>query len=525
MMICLHLLLHLLLLLDPVLTSLPAPVNLNISSVNFHHVLRWDPGPGTPPGTQYKIIRRVNKKKQKQLPYSTETFYILKLPRYQVEYGLTVQAFYNQTWSPESSKLFFTPFEDTKIGPPGVSLAGCGNCIQINISLPEAEKRSKIIDIEKIYDVKFIIYWKKIKDTDKDIGKDSDTKTAKCVITEDKSYTLSNLQTGMKFCVQVHIEINVNKHTVPSPWKCTFTSIVDSSKNPVVLGAVAALLIFAFGTLMTSMFCLHYTGFLCKLRETLPEVLIEALSQGYILTPERMIPSKIYLSMETDKPRRHNNLPQPATGGANSDEEDEGEEGENAYMERGAELSSADSSCQGSVDVSGTSKEAASGNSGTVEAEVADTEFEPEVTHWECDQEDAKTEGAKVFIMSEGGQTEVQGHVTGEVQEEEKEEEEEVCNSSGNINLFSVTLAALTVSEEEEEEEEQNTRDSHTGSLKLSGLEPLLPADSKQSVRLTDSQYESDQQTAVALMPPPQDSAVTGYEGRHEDTFSGYLKN
>ena len=41
------------------LTSLPAPVNLSVKSVNFRHVLRWDPGPGTPPGTEYRVYKAV----------------------------------------------------------------------------------------------------------------------------------------------------------------------------------------------------------------------------------------------------------------------------------------------------------------------------------------------------------------------------------------------------------------------------------------------------------------------------------
>lgn len=46
------------------------------------------------------------------------------------------------------------------------------------------------------------------------------------------------------------------------------------SSGPVVAGAVAALLMFAVGVLMSSMFCLYYTGFICKLKDTLPRVLI-----------------------------------------------------------------------------------------------------------------------------------------------------------------------------------------------------------------------------------------------------------
>lgn len=82
-----------------------------------------------------------------------------------------------------------------------------------------------------------------------------------------------------------------------------------------------------------------------------------------------------------------------------------------------------------------------------------------------------------------------------------------MCEGSGNINLFSVTLAALAVCEEEE----HNTRDSPTDLLQLSDLEPLLH---------THSQTESDDQTAVALLLPTQEDIP---EGTLADTFSGCL--
>lgn len=49
------------------------------------------------------------------------------------------------------------------IGPPKVTLTECGNCIQINISLPEADKSSGIPnnDIMAIYKAKFRVLWKK----------------------------------------------------------------------------------------------------------------------------------------------------------------------------------------------------------------------------------------------------------------------------------------------------------------------------------------------------------------------------
>lgn len=229
-----------------------------------------------------------------------------------------------------------------------------------------------------------------------------------------------------------------------------------------------------------------------------------------------MIPDKI--SIETETQRRHHTpaAPQPATRGTNSEEDDEEEEeeGDNVYMVRDPDLSSGQSSCQNSVDVSGgNSKVAVSGNCGSLTVEVGVPE--DEVTHEGLHQDEAKAEGAEVSLMPEGGQTGVQEYVTGE----EEEDKEDVCDSSGNINLFSVTVSALAASEEEE----QNTRDSLTDFLKL---EPVLPTDSNQTLRHTHSQPESDDQTTVALMLPTQeDFTVAGYEGRRADTCDGQTQH
>ncbi|XP_070770626.1 interferon lambda receptor 1-like [Enoplosus armatus] len=496
--------LWLMLLLDPVLSSLPAPVNVHVDSVNFRHVLRWDPGPGTPPGTQFKVFTRVYGEERKGPQNLTKTSLKLKLDN-SMRYYLTVQASYNQTLSPESH-VTFNPYEDTTIGPPKLSLAGCGNCIHVNVSLHK--------NIQKFYDAHFKVLWRKRKEAE-----------VSHEIRESKSFTIKNLENGMEYCVQVHTMIRLNQHTKPSAWNCTFTSIVEPSRGPLVLGAVAALLIFVAGVLMTSVFCLHYTGFLCKLKATLPRALIAALNQGYTLTPERTIPDHVSISSEMAKQRKHNNptTPQLATGGANSEEEEEEEEeGINIYMDRGAELSSGDSSCLESSDVSGNSTAGASGDLGgswTVEAEVPHTEFEVEVSRGGLDQDEAKAEGAEVSFTPEGGQTKVQRHVIDEMEEEE--EEEVVCDSSGNVNLFSVTLGSLAVYDEEETEG-QNSTDSLTDVLKLPSLEPPLPTDSKRTLsHYPDSQTES----TVALMLPTQvDFTATGYAGRRAGASSGCLK-
>ncbi|GLD54741.1 cytokine receptor family member b1 isoform X1 [Lates japonicus] len=148
----------------------------------------------------------------------------------------------------------------------------------------------------------------------------------------------------------------------------------------------------------------------------------------------------------------------------------------NVYMDRYAQLSSSESLSLGSGNELGNSKIAASGDCGSLterlpaEVEVTEAEFEDE----------AKAEGAKDSFTPKEGQTGLQA------QEEEVMKEE--FDSSGNVNLFSVTLAALGVGEEEEE-------DTLTDFLKLSDLEQLLPTVPKQTLSNTDSQTELDDQT------------------------------
>lgn len=513
---CFLLTLYLVFLLDSVQGSLPAPVNVSVKSVNFNHILRWDPGPGTPPGTQYIVVKRLNGDKKELSQNTTETSLKLDLDSY-CSYYLTVQASYNQTLSPKSPKVPFSPFKDTKIGPPKVSLTGCGECIQVNISLHK--------NIEEFYPLpQFTVSLKKPNEAEKVFSR------------EGKNFTLENLQRGQEYCVKMHLESIVNKNTESSAWTCTFTSIEEQRRVDVILGIGGVLLFLAICALMSLMLCLHYTGFLCKL-ETLPRALITALIPGRILSLETTFLELISVIPDTDKENKSKNptAPNPATNATNSgeaeeeEEEDDDEEEEDEekykYMDRGG-LSSNESSGQDSRDVSGNSTVPAS-VSLSAEVEEADAEFDREG----LDQYEARDEGAEVSFMSEGGQTQVQGDVTGEEEEEDMKEKEEACHTSGNINLLSVTVAALAVSEEEEEEEEQ---DMFTDFLKLSDQEPLLPTDSKWTLSHTDSETESHDQTTL-MQPGLEKVKESGYENRtahassseteeeEEEEHSGYM--
>ncbi|XP_042283114.1 interferon alpha/beta receptor 2-like isoform X3 [Thunnus maccoyii] len=459
---------------------------------------------------------RSNGHKKEPPQNTTETSLKLDLDSYR-SYYLTVQASYNQTLSPKSPKVPFSPYQDTKIDPPKVSLTGCGDCIQVNISLHK--------NIEEFYPLPhFTVSLKKPNEAEKVFSR------------EGKNFTLENLQKGQEYCVKMHLKSNVNKNTESSAWTCTFTSIEEQRRVNVILGIGGVLLFLAICALMSLMLCLHYTGFLCKL-ETLPRALIvrhTALIPGQILSLETTFLELISVIPDTDKQNKSKNptAPNPATKATNSgeaeeEEEDDDEEEEDEekykYMDRGG-LSSNESSGQDSRDVSGNSTAPAS-VSLSAEVEEADAEFDREG----LDQYEARDEGAEVSFMSEGGQTQVQGDVTGEEEEEDMKEKEEACHTSGNINLLSVTVAALAVSEEEEEEEQ----DMFTDFLKLSDREPLLPTDSKCTLSHTDSETESHDQTTL-MQPRLEKVKESGYENRtahassseteeEEEEHSGYM--
>lgn len=186
--------------------------------------------------------------------------------------------------------------------------------------------------------------------------------------------------------------------------------------------------------------------------------------------------------------------------GENEEEEEENEIHD--YLDRDAELSTRESSCSGS-NVSDDCKPAASANS----CSLKDTAEEPpaEFVQVGLHQDDCNTGGAMVSFVSE------------ECQSEREDCEVTAPDSSGNVNLFSVTLAALLAGVEEE----QNIRDT------------LMDRDSILTLNDADTQMtETDNQVILALaQPTKEDDTKTGYDGRQAHTeeedddkeFSGYM--
>ncbi|KAM8858188.1 uncharacterized protein ACB058_009545 [Synchiropus picturatus] len=234
----------LVLLLRSALASLPAPVNVSLTSYNFRHVLRWDPGPGSPPGTTYQIDRRANGEHQ-DLVSSSSTSCTLRLDKF-MRHDLRVRASHGGGHSPWSSALAFTPYEDTVLGPPSLTLARVNNHIQVNISLPDTEGRGDILE----YGPAFIVVWR------------TGSRTQETRTTKERSVTLWAPEQG-QHCVQVRLQTEINHNTPWSPWSCISSGAAGRSRVPTVLHVlVPVLLLVVFLTLLT---CgLHYVGLLCS---------------------------------------------------------------------------------------------------------------------------------------------------------------------------------------------------------------------------------------------------------------------
>lgn len=129
-------------------------------------------------------------------------------------------------------------------------------------------------------------------------------------------------------------------------------------------------------------------------------------------------------------------------------------------------------------------------------------------------QVETEVEGAQLCLVKDRSRS----GVWGQSQDEEvtkSKEDKEVRDISGNVNLFSVTLASMAARDGDEEDV--------TGFLKESSLEGL-PA--------TDSQTESDHLTPQ-VFPTHTDHTASRCEGNSTDTlteeeeeeFSPYLRN
>ncbi|NWI86547.1 INRA2 protein, partial [Pitta sordida] len=151
------------------------------------------------------------------------------------------------------------------LGPPEVNITPCLNCINVTIKLPtshfrEKEKLLSLIDIYQKLEYQITVK-----------SQDGEHKRPREKITKEVfSTVIEELYPNRNYCVSAVVTASLNKHSIPSAWKCV---PADSGARPgyhmvAVAGAVCVSLIIA-GALK----CMHAGGYFLQ-DKSLPQALV-----------------------------------------------------------------------------------------------------------------------------------------------------------------------------------------------------------------------------------------------------------
>ncbi|PWA26238.1 hypothetical protein CCH79_00013723 [Gambusia affinis] len=185
-----------------VCVSLPAPANVSITSYNMEHILRFWPDPRTPPDARFTVqIHSTRKQRWKTVVECAEltagqTCNLTSKLKDMFDYYLArVQALRtNQTSNWTSSNLFH-PLEDSETTEHHHTDLTCFNKTH--------EYRKHLIYYQ---DHLFTNHFFRLKQS------------------YQQETVISYLQPGVEYCVSVSFKSFINRNSVPSEYRCAFTS-------------------------------------------------------------------------------------------------------------------------------------------------------------------------------------------------------------------------------------------------------------------------------------------------------------
>ncbi|XP_054239128.1 LOW QUALITY PROTEIN: interferon alpha/beta receptor 2 [Indicator indicator] len=251
------------------------PDNLQMESFNFQHILSWQAKSDPAVPTYYRVLYTdySNWKTAKQCSNITQLSCNLTddFKNIYTEYSAMVQSFIG----PEvfnSSLLRFVPHTDTFLGPAEVNISSCRNCINVTIKLPtshfrENEKLLSLIDIYE--DLDYVITLKTLNQEHK--------RTQEKTTEEMFSTVIEELYPNQNYCVSVTVTASLNKHSIPSAWKCGIAeSVAQQDYHTVTIAAVVCFLLI----LAVSLKCMHTAGFIL-LNKLLPRTLVCTRTLAY----------------------------------------------------------------------------------------------------------------------------------------------------------------------------------------------------------------------------------------------------
>ncbi|XP_041922733.1 cytokine receptor family member b2 isoform X2 [Alosa sapidissima] len=398
--------------------SLAPPVNPVVSFRRLRYVVHWEAGPGSPTGVHYSVetyalsVGRWASVPGCESVFSLECDVTESFSSIDDTYFTRVAAHLGHLASqPTPCPSGFKPRNDTKAGPPLMSLSPCNQSLCINLKPPA----DWLTELYKSYKYKL------------NISTQGGSKHLALVDTDLREYVLKDVVPGQDYCVSVGI---THTHTESTPQCVTAPTPFNTEALLSVLVCVFVVVVVASVPFMV------YSGYFC-LRTTLPSILVNFLSPHLPLLLRAVDPVLSLVSVVTTQ----------AKGRLEEEEseEEEGSEGRVGYERRVQAGSSSSSSpadtpplppetedykCGRGLELAPPLVE--SGSAGERRGDMEDGGVE----------EEEDRGGENVCILSV-----TLGEKDGVIEEDEEEKGE-------NVNLFSVTLREKEREEEEEEEGE-----------------------------------------------------------------------
>ncbi|NXX73735.1 INAR2 protein, partial [Urocolius indicus] len=151
------------------------------------------------------------------------------------------------------------------LGPPEVNISSCLYCINVTIKLPTSHlrKNGKLQSLIDIYEE--LDYDITLKTLDGEHKTPRERTTAEIFST-----VIEELYPSRNYCVSVMVTASLNKHSIPSAWKCvTADSVAQKDYHTAVIASAVCLSLLLVGALK----CLHVGGYILQ-KHSLPRTLV-----------------------------------------------------------------------------------------------------------------------------------------------------------------------------------------------------------------------------------------------------------
>ncbi|KAF0026095.1 hypothetical protein F2P81_020832 [Scophthalmus maximus] len=215
------------------------PSNVSISSFNMEHTVNFLPGPRTPSDTHF-TVQIVQQRKSSWKPVvgcleltpgqMCNLTRVFKNPY--TQYKARVQAFTPSLTSNWTVTGWFLPLSSTVLGPPNVSVSGCGNCLILLLKAPA----TKSLQLENLY--RGVIL---------NVQRTRDGAQFRLNLPYSEEKVIMYLQPGTEYCVTVSVTAFFNNNSVSSKPYCAFTSHPPPrSSLYVVFGLLGAFCMLGF---------------------------------------------------------------------------------------------------------------------------------------------------------------------------------------------------------------------------------------------------------------------------------------